>query len=149
MNCLTTAEALLWCADRDIPIKNGLPLIPAGCNTFKIPSDAGERIALIKSHWGSLPTQQVLIWVTAWSVWSSCEHMPLFSRFRLAYNETRSLKDAPAHLFSAEEAGDSLSLAILGVMFLWDFYVITPQNNFFSFYSHDEYGSNNQTYPSE
>jgi len=50
------------------------------------------------------------------------------------------LIDSPGHIFTRAEFEDALSFITLGVLFLWDCYVLNPRGTKIIFYSHDEFG---------
>ena len=83
---------------------------------------------------------ETLVWFTEWSVWPSSERMHIFERFRLSYGETRRLIESPGHLYMQGEYEDLLSCVTIGVLFLWDVFIVTPQLSKIVFYSHDEFG---------
>jgi hypothetical protein len=64
----------------------------------------------------------------------------IFDRFRASYGEQRRLIDAPGHILGLEERDELLSLVTLGVLFLWDTYVVAENGVFLLHYSHDEWG---------
>lgn len=106
---------------------------------FSIPSDAGRRVALLRTLWRATDASVRLLWVTDWSVWPSGEHFPLYSLLRERLGEHRPLHEAPGHvaaLGTDDEAG--LAVATVAVLFLWDLYVLGENCGFFV--SHDEYG---------
>jgi hypothetical protein len=66
--------------------------------------------------------------------------MHIFDRFRLSYGEQRPMIESPGHIFRMAEFKDALSFITLGVLFLYDFYVLNRDASKFLFYSHDEMG---------
>ena len=84
---------------------------------------------------------QFLVWFDDWGVWPSGQRMHVFDKFRLGYGETRSISAAPAHIFVRGEIEDAVSFVTIGVLFLWDCYVLTPQGAKVLFFSHDEWGA--------
>ena len=74
-----------------------------------------------------------------WYVWPSSAHLPLWSRFREALGETRSLIDAPGHLVSNSDSEDGISIIALALLFVWDCYGISASGEDAFFISHDEY----------
>jgi hypothetical protein len=115
--------------------------MPDAAERFDIPGDAGRRVALVASHFNERALgATTLVWFTDWSVWPSGERPHIFDRFRASYGERRPLIDAPAHLLAVEEREELLSLVTLGVLFLWDIYVVADDASFVLHYSHDEWG---------
>jgi hypothetical protein len=85
--------------------------------------------------------EQFLVWFDDWGAWPSGQRMHVFEKFRLGYGETRSISAAPAHIFIDAEIEDAVSFVTIGVLFLWDCYVLTPQGTKALFFSHDEWGA--------
>ncbi len=91
---------------------------------FRIPDDAGRRVALCRHLWGKSGDEQrhgSLLVITNWSLWPSGEHFPLFIRLRNSFGERRGLIDAPGHVFEPGEGDDGLSFLCLATLFLWNY----------------------------
>lgn len=115
--------------------------MPHDAQRFDIPEDAGRRVALVATHLNERAgASSTLVWFTEWGVWPSSERRHIFDRFRASYGEHRRLIDVPGHLLSVEERDELLSLVTLGVLFLWDVYVVADNAPFVLHYSHDEWG---------
>jgi hypothetical protein len=82
----------------------------------------------------------LLIWYDDWMVWESGQWMPLVLRLRRSYGEVRKLIDIPAQLFDREEMEDATSFVVIAVLFLFDCYVICPDQRRVIYFSHDEWG---------
>jgi hypothetical protein len=124
-------------SDRGLPQRDGY-------TQFKIPEDAQKRINLVAGLMQSFDAEAaVLVWFDDWNVWPSGQRMHIVDRFRKSYGETQSLFESPARLFSNDEREDVVSFVTLAVLMLWDCYVITPKQEKFLFFSHDEYGLQN------
>jgi hypothetical protein len=142
MDILTKSEAEIWCRAHRIKLDDrDRPHRPERAECFDIPQDAGQRVALVASHFGdrSFGTTN-LVWFTEWGIWPSSERQHIFCRFRASYGEMRPLIDAPGHLLTANERDELLSLVTLGVLFLWDIYVVADDASVTLHYSHDEWG---------
>jgi hypothetical protein len=142
MKFLTEIEIEEWCRRNSTPFDDfGRPKFSCATEAFKIPADAGQRVALVKGHFQVFNNEdEILIWFTEWGVWPSSERMHIFDRFRLSYGESRLLVEAPGHVFNPDEFEDALSFLTLGVLFLWDCYVLNRAGTKVLFYSHDEFG---------
>jgi len=142
MKILSRNETETWCRTHDIALDNRLrPLRPLNAERFPIPVDTGQRIATVRANLASFENEtETLVWFTEWGAWPSSERMHIFERFRLSYGEKRLLIDAPGHLYEHSEFEDLLSYVTLGVLFLWDVFVVTPGLTKIVFYSHDEIG---------
>ena len=142
MKFLTKIEIEEWCRRNSTPFDDfGRPKFSCATEGFKIPVDTGHRVALVKGHFQIFNNEdEILIWFTDWGVWPSSERMHIFDRFRLSYGESRLLIEAPGHVFDPDEFEDALSFLTLGVLFLWDCYVLNRAGTKVLFYSHDEFG---------
>jgi hypothetical protein len=141
---LTEQEARQWCERNGIALDTREPdgnKLGSGI-LFSIPENAASRIGLAQTLYPSTwdVTGAVLIWTKEWSVWPSCEHVPLFTRFRQALGESRPLSVARAQLFEASEVDDAQSHLILHSLFLWDCWVVAEGGTYVVHFSHDEWG---------
>jgi hypothetical protein len=119
----------------------GFPKSRGKSTSFSIPNDAGARVALVAEHLqGAGFHVKTLVWFNDWAVWPSGQRMHIFERFRASYEERRPLIEVPAFLFAREEFEDLVSFVTLGVLFLWDVYVVGAKGRGLLFYSHDEVG---------
>ena len=139
---LTKQEAQQWCQQRGIPQDDQRrPVRPVGVAEFKIPVDAGQRVALVSNQFEALrEAPEILVWCTSWGVWPSGERPHIFQRLRASYGETRGLSEVPAQTFDGSEYDDALSFVVLGVLFLWDIMVVGGVGQSILSYSHDEFG---------
>jgi len=150
MRFLTPAECVSWCKERGYPagprVGYTVPIAdkkPAGFHfaEFPIPPDSGKKAALGKFLFSLLkPTPEILLWLGAWAVWPSSQHMPLFARFREAFGERRPLIEIPGHLAKSSELDDAISILVIALEFVWDCHVIPASGREAVFISHDEYG---------
>jgi hypothetical protein len=139
---LTVAQARRWCASQGVSLDSrSRPAAPARVSTFRVPEDAGKRVALVNGDMRMFRRSgSVLFWVTEWSVWPSAERPHIFERFRASYGVTSPLNEIPAHQFGSAEHEDLVSFVTLGVLFLWDVFVVSPRGRPMVHYSHDEHG---------
>ena len=139
MKFLTARECDVWRQTYNIASRSHLDSTSTAAirSEFRIPSDAGERIALCRLIWNQLDSIERLLIVTGWSVWPSGEHLPLFNSLRAVCGERRSLSEAPGQLFYPKD--DGLSFLLVGVLFLWDLEVYDQSGTAIAF-SHDEVG---------
>ena len=142
---LTDQEARSWCEQHGIAVdaSQGPDVSRWGGGTiFSIPEETHARVdlpqVLYPSTWDI--SGSVLVWTGDWGVWPSCEHMPLFTRFRQALGEPRPLSESNAQLFEPSEAQDGQSYAMLHCLFLWDCWVISADGTYIVHFSHDEWG---------
>jgi len=108
----------------------------------KIPyeGDSGRKVWLANLLYSLVPpAPETLLWIQDFEVWPSSQHLPLFTRFRQALGESRSLYDTPGHLVTSSDSEDSVSIIATSLLFLWDCYGITSSGRDAFHVSHDEY----------
>ncbi len=140
MKCLTHNECKDWSSKRLIQIKdNELIFFSSDPIFIRIPKHS-SRQAVLASLIINLPEvfNGGLLWLKEWGVWPSQESRVLIDRFRLSYNEKRSLNEAPGHLFYLDEKEEALGILRLVILFGWGAYFIKEDGNYLSFVSHDE-----------
>jgi len=150
MRCLTHAECADWCRRHDYPVIDadtyGHPapmvrreFVERGLAPF---GDMGERVTRARQvlEWMSM-SGEILLWLTDWSVWSSIEHLPLFTRFREAVGEQRPLIEAPGHVVTPAQLDDGMSVLVVALWFLWDCSVFSERRGPIFVCSHDEWTS--------
>ena len=144
MESLSRNDAEQWCVAHGVTLRPGerlRPSEPEFARSFPIPSDTGQRLAMVATQFAPFADQhELLVWFTDWGVWPSSERRHIFDRFRLSYGEARPLIEIPAHVFTASEAEDALSFVSLGALFMWDVFVIAGDGHSLLHYSHDEGG---------
>jgi len=145
---LTEDQCRSWASDRKYPLGERPYSVladgpPFSCEHFTIPTDAGARVALARAVWADVGSRQpeALLWVTAWSVWPSSEHMPLADAVRRGLGEERPLNVAPGCLVRLGEDDQALAVLVTAVLFLWDCWILSPDGNLAAFFSHDEWGA--------
>jgi len=140
---LSTDDAQKWCLDRGIALNpHGRPdiHINAGIERFDIPSDAGQRVALVRDDLQKFTDHDILIWICDYQVWPSSQWEHIFNRFRTSYGITEGLETFPAQWIESGDFDAAISIAVYSVLMLWDCYIISDTTNRLLFYSHDEYG---------
>jgi hypothetical protein len=142
MRSLSKSDAAAWCLAQSVTLDaHRRPERPPHTDEFAIPVDTGRRVVLVAADLaGERGATSMLVWFTEWGVWPSTERAHIFDRFRLSYGEARPLLEVPAFLFSSEEFEDAVSFLTLGVLFLWDVFVIAIPGGTVVHYSHDEVG---------
>jgi hypothetical protein len=139
---LSKHEAMQWCSDNYFPLNEwGLPDCSDPQQKFDIPVDAQKRVSLVKRIMEEFAdATNLLVWFSDWAVWQSGQWHPLVNRLRASYGETRRLIDVPAHVFERGESEDATSFVVVAVLFLFDCYVICPNQRRIVKFSHDEWG---------
>src|SRR5262249_48649829 len=89
---------------------------------------------------GDLARIDRLLLATAWHVWPSNEHWPLFSRLRERFGEYRHLIDAPGHAFGPGDDDRGMSFLVLATLFLWG-YTLYSESGVVITGSNDEFGA--------
>lgn len=145
MRFLSFSECVSWCSERGIstPTDSHAPTIEEPQFYFAdlaYESDSGCKVACAEQLYSVVePAPETLLWITAWSVWPSSQHMPLFDRFRQSLGEFRPLIEAPGHLITAADADDARSVIALSLFFIWDCFGISASGRDAFKISHDEY----------
>jgi hypothetical protein len=147
MRCLTPAECAEWCR------RHGYPLATEETNGRAVPDvrrqfmeirltsfgDMGELVARARQvlDWMS-GSGDLLLWLHHWSVWSSTQHMPLFTRLRESVGEHRSLAEAPGQLITQAQIDDGISVLAIALWFLWDCTIFSERRGPVFFCSFDD-----------
>lgn len=107
---------------------------------LEYPKDSGRKVWFAK-HLLSLVDREpeALLLIDDWAVWPSCQHEPLFTRFREALGENRPLIEAPGHLIESTDDENAQSVVVTALLFMWDCYGISSSGRDAFFFSHDEY----------
>jgi hypothetical protein len=147
MRFLTSDECVEWCHELGNPTPTELRTTSSSgiytTTDFGIPADTGRRVALCRLLWNldqHLEREDTLLWITEWGVWSSCEHMPLFVKWRAAFGESRPLAETPGHVIQRRDEADGLSALIVACLFSWDCWVYSDSRTIIRL-SHDEVGT--------
>ncbi len=83
MEALTKGEAKRWCQAQGARFSaRGFPEAKSHAAEFRIPPDAGQRVALVGGHLEPFRTvAKTLVWFDDWAVWPSGQRMHIFQRF--------------------------------------------------------------------
>ena len=146
MRFLTPAEWQNWCTQRQIPLREAGWIRPdLSADHFHVADvpydgDSGAKVSMARFLFSLVaPEPETLILVDDWAVWPSSQHMPLFTRFRQALGESRPLIESPAHLVSASDSDDAVSIVATSLLFSWDCYGISSSGRDAFYISHDEF----------
>ena len=131
MKIISKLEAKDWCESKGISLdERGFPQLDNNSVSFDIPKDSGQKVSLANRQFESFRSEkEILIWITAWTVWPSCERMHIFDRFRVSYGEERPLIEAPGHIFCQNEFEDAPSFMTISSLFFWDCYVVSDSGH--------------------
>ena len=151
MRFLTYSESANWCGLHGYPTRKRegyiVPPEPDIATDefdrveFALPKDSGRKVWLARLLYGATDqSPEVMMWLGDWAVWPSCQHMPLFTRFREAFGEHRPLIEAPGHLVVPDEVEDGISILTTSLLFFWDCHLLTASGRDVLFVSHDEIG---------
>ncbi len=144
MKCLTYEESKIWLASLNIQI-NGLRylVLPIGHDTKNVMATLpkGNNIGFFAARladWLS-PDSNRMVWITTSNSFDF--QMTLFDKIRLGCGESRTLADAPGHLF--EGMSEEETALVSGLMFFmiafdwWGFFVAENCTDYI--YLGDEY----------
>jgi len=144
MKALDKFAVKTWCETHGFALDEcGRPK-QFGRDSFRIPKDAGERVALVQNDLCAFRNEdQICVIIDDWGVWPSGQWMHIFERFRLSYGISEPLIEKSAHIIQKKDFDALTSLTIYSVLMLWDCYVLGSSGRTFLFYSHDEIGNKN------
>lgn len=108
--------------------------------TSKIPRRSFALLLLEPLDWLiAHVSRRVLLWITAWGIFSSCENLHLYHRLRQSYQDFRLLHERPGHLFLKHETEDLASFLQLAMLNTPDGYLLTEYDYANVVFSHDDY----------
>jgi hypothetical protein len=146
MRFLTPQQWQDWCVERGVPLQNCgwiRPALDVGVfhsAKYPVPTDSGGKICLARQLVKFVASdRETLLLLDDWAVWPSSQHLPLFTRFREAVGENRSLIEAPGQLVDAAETDDAVSIVAMSLLFFWDCYGISATGGEAFYISHDEH----------
>ncbi|HLJ29066.1 MAG TPA: hypothetical protein VKY85_20315 [Candidatus Angelobacter sp.] len=108
--------------------------------TFCLPKAAGRLTAISREI--SLAINEVggsVLIIGNTGVWPSSENRYLVETFRRAFGETRSIREAPLHVFGTDDQQNCWSLLSLCFFNAWDFSLASADGRILIRGSHDEY----------
>jgi hypothetical protein len=107
--------------------------------SFVTGSDSGRLNALARTVSASLGgVDGSVLLVEHTGIFQSSENMHLAETFRRAFGETRSMREAPAHVFSLQDAFNFWSMMHICLLNFWDFLVVSGDRQVCIHGSHDE-----------
>jgi hypothetical protein len=146
MQFLSPVEWQAWCVARQVPLREAgwiRPDLRANGNhiaKLEYPNDSGRKVVLARRLIPLIASEgESLVLVDDWAVFESCQHLPLFTRFREALGERRPLIEAPGHLVDPAEIDDAISIVAICLFYFWDCYGISASGRDAFYISHDEY----------
>jgi hypothetical protein len=143
---LTPEDWQAWCNERTIPLRKAGWIRPdVSADHFHIAQipyrvDSGAKVNMARFLFSLVaPDPETLFLLSDWAVWPSSQHMPLFTRFRQALGEARSIMESPGHLVTSSDGDDAVSIIATSLFFIWDCYGISSTGRDAFHISHDEY----------
>ena len=112
---------------------------PVPC--YYLPKDSGAKVGLARIVANIfLDRGPTVLWINETGIWSSAEHMDLFSKYRLSYGEERTLSQAPVHIFESDKDRDAfISIFCLSLFFIWGVEITDLNRSWALAISHDEW----------
>jgi hypothetical protein len=105
-----------------------------------LPKDAGAKVGLARVIGDIfLDGGPSLLWITEHGIWSSSEHMDLFTRDRLSLGEARTMAEAPLLLFDSDDRNSFISMISMGPCLSWGFEIMGMDRSLAMTVSHDEW----------
>ena len=149
MNCLESNQIRAWAMERAIEVGDGAELLlPDLAPTLRGTYAQGSRSGREGNEARSLiaapePWDECLVEITLTGVWASGEDWPRFYAWRGGFEERRSLKTAPGHVFTAAENTELASLVTMIMENAWDARLLFSRggraDGARAFISHDEW----------
>jgi hypothetical protein len=143
---LTPEQWQTRCLEKCVPLRKVGWIRPdVGADHFHVadipyPDDSGRKVHLAHRLYSLVASEsETLLLIDDWGVWPSSQHLPLFSRFREALGERRSLREAPGHITTPADADDAVSIISTSLFFIWDCYGISSTGRDAFYFSHDGY----------
>jgi len=107
--------------------------------SFVTGSDSGRLNALARTVSASLGgVDGSVLLVEHTGIFQSSENIYLAETFRRAFGETRTIREAPAHVFSLQDALSFWSMMHICLLNFWDFLVVSGDREVCIHGSHDE-----------
>lgn len=139
MKFLTLKETQAWLAVHGLAHPGSLGAAPTASLSYCIPGDSGKKTVLSRTLLELLASgSELLLWITEYGVWRSCEDLVLFDGFRRSIGETRSLNEAPGLVFAKNDLPQAASLLGMALYFVWGAVVMSPGMSLLVEISHDE-----------
>jgi hypothetical protein len=108
------------------------------CISYQLPSDTGKKTVLGRVLIGCMAKAELgLFWINGWGIFPSSENMLLFDGYRKSLGESRSIHEAPGHIFNQKDLQNIECLFDLALYFYWDSSLF--DENIVLRTSHDEY----------
>jgi hypothetical protein len=145
MRCISTAECEQKVQDLDLRIDgqvlrhiNGRA--PAS-RELKIPDSARRQALGVNALFRAFPddTNEWLLWALGWGARLDEEYPELWYEIREHHGESRSIIDAPGHLFSQDEQGLARAMTRLAMLFGWAAFLIPDPASFVVLLGDDEH----------
>src|SRR5262245_12356448 len=120
MKIVTNEESRRWCKENGLEIERPHRRDPRICNGTRFLTEAKASIAeaLVRNTIANRRFSRGLVWILDWPLYKPDE-MAVVKRLRSSIGESRSLIDAPGHIFDAEEVDDCIGLFNLCVQYFW------------------------------
>jgi len=140
MQIVSAAECREWSeVNLEVPHNDFRTLYPVDA-TYEIPTDASRKTAIARAIVSLIDSERPgLLWITEWSIFPSGENMSLFDAYRSFLGETRSLRDAPGHIFDNKDLPQIECLLDVILYFYWDALLFIDGNSYVLKISHDEF----------
>jgi len=107
---------------------------------YSIPPDSGRKTALSRLFaYLLLRIPNICIYISGWGVWGSSENFDLFYGYRRSFGETRTVMEAPVHVFQRGEEDAFTSILSMALYFVWDAWVFDSGGKAVVRISHDEW----------
>ena len=107
--------------------------------TYLLPTDTGKKTGIARILSSNVDaTEPGLLLATEWGIWPSSENMALFDGYRKSLGESRSIGEAPGHLFDGSELTSVECLLDFFLYFYWGGFLVEGTGSMVVVISHDE-----------
>ncbi|MGI8924202.1 MAG: hypothetical protein ACR2HJ_09245 [Fimbriimonadales bacterium] len=138
MQILASAEGQGWLAARGLndpaQVRQRVKDVPA----FKLESASARKTALARGI-SLLVRPPALLWIDEHDIWQPEDELPLVRMVRNSFGESRTLYEAPGHLFDEGEADDLAGIVALVLYNDWGALLYEPSSLRTWIISHDEF----------
>ncbi len=94
-------------------------------DTYSIPPESLAKTDLSRlfAHVLLRRSPEVYIYISAWGMWGNSEELDLIYGYRRSLGETRTLMEAPVHLFRPSDEAAFVSILSIVFYFIWDAWI--------------------------
>lgn len=123
MRIVDNAEAIEWLSSRGITTEHDWEPLGESFTrkaTHYLPRDAGRKTAIAQALAHRLSKfNESILWIDVREIWGEPQNWPLFCGYRQSLGETRSVEEAPGHIFTPSDEDAAYALLSMVLYFSW------------------------------